>query len=259
MRLERAYQLILLGVRTAKPFSLLAQVYDAIMDDIDYEAWVDFILQTVSVAGWRGGAVLDIGCGTGNSTFPVFVRGFDVTGLDMSAEMLGVARSKLSPVDFVQADFTDFALERRFTLVYSVFDALNNLLKPADFSRMAERVHAHLEPGGFFFFDINTTVGLRDLWEAGRAEGWVGDVYYRWDHSFDEATGLAKVEAYCENERTGFTEVHFERAYDETEVRTLLAAAGFTDVRALSYPSGDEAAPNEPRLWIMARRTLGDT
>lgn len=241
-------------VRVVKPFSLLSGVYDAIMDDVDYEDWADFILETVTARGWRPGAVLDLGCGTGNSTFPLVARGLSVTGLDASAEMLAIAREKLPPVRFVQADFTDFALPTTFSLVCSVFDSLNNLLTPQAFVSMARSVYASLQPGGFFMFDVNTTTGLRDLWESSRAEGWAGDVYYRWEHSYDEATGLAKVEAYCETETASFTEVHFERGYDLPELRTLLTEAGFIDIEGLSYPDGAPAWPDDPRLWVVARK-----
>ena len=240
----------------AAPFSLLAKVYDAIMEDIDYDDWAEFVLGAVRLE--EGARVLDLGCGTGNSTFPFYARGFEVVGLDASADMLEVAREKLPPVSFVQADFTGFCLDESFDLVVSMFDSLNNLLEPAHFLAAATRVYTHLTPGGFFMFDVNTTQGLRDLWETGRAEGWAGEVYYRWEHLFDETTGLARVEAYCESETgsfTGrFTEVHFERPYDPPELLTLLTQAGFSEVRVISYPSGAAATEDDVRVWGVARR-----
>jgi SAM-dependent methyltransferase len=241
-------------MRTPKPFSLLAQVYDAIMSDIDYEAWCRFILEEVRKRGWKPGLVLDLGCGTGNSTLPMFALGFDVTGLDLSEEMLEQARAKLPPVNFVQGDFKTFKLDKKFSLVYSVFDSLNNLLTERDFLEAVRNIYAHLEPGGFFMFDANTTVGLRELWEAGRAEGWAGDVYYRWTHTFDENTNLAKVEAYCENPTTSFTEVHFEKPYDAPDLKRLLSQAGFMDIQIITYPDGETAQGDDERIWVIAKR-----
>jgi SAM-dependent methyltransferase len=232
----------------------LAEVYDAIMSDVEYEAWTDFILDMALSAGVEARSVLDLGCGTGNSSAPFVARGLSLTGLDRSSEMLAVARRKLPDATFVHGDFTAFELGRTFDLVVSVFDSLNNLLDPDDFRRTAEHALAHLHPGGLFIFDVNTTVGLRNLWEDDRAEGWVDDVYYLWRHSFDEATGLAQVVAYCEKGARSFTEVHLERPYNPPEVEALLRAAGFRDVRVLTYPHGYPATPESERIWVLARR-----
>ena len=237
------------------PFSLLAKVYDSIMSDIDYEDWGEFILHTAAEHGWRGdGPVLDLGCGTGNSSFPMFARGLEVVGLDYSTEMLAIAKKKLPPVEFVQADFKSFRINKSFSLVYSVFDAINNLLSDDEFDAMAKTVYEHLEPGGVFLFDVNTTVGLKELWESGVAEGWSGDVYYRWRHDFDEESGLASVEAYCEDNNLSFTEYHRERPYDAEMIATLLEKAGFRGVRALNYPGGGKAAADAVRIWVVAQK-----
>ncbi len=224
------------------------------MSDIDYEAWGAFILQTVEKRGWKNGPVLDIGCGTGNSTYPMIAKGLEVVGLDASEEMLEIAREKLPLLHFVQADFKHFDLPQTFGLVYSVFDSLNNLLTDQDFLQTAGCVYKHLKPGGFFMFDANTTIGLKDLWEAGRAEGWANDVYYRWEHSFDEATGLAKVEAFCENDQTSFTEVHYERPYDTPLLERLLKQAGFKNIEIITYPTGDTASDDDERVWAVCQK-----
>ena len=235
-----------------EPFSLLAEVYDAIMSDVDYDAWADFILDAALSAGTEVVRVLDLGCGTGNSSAPFVEAGYAVTGIDLSAAMLAVARGKLPGATFVQGDFTAFDLAQTFDLVVSVFDSLNNLLEPEAFCRTAERVLGHLSPGGVF--DVNTTVGLRNLWEDDRAEGWVDDVYYLWEHSFDEPRKLAKVVAYCEKGSRSFTEVHLERPYDPPEIRALLRQAGFGDVQILTYPQGYPATNESERVWVVAKR-----
>ena len=224
------------------------------MSDVEYGAWADFILDVALGEGVEVRRVLDLGCGTGNSSAPFVETGLHVTGVDRSPEMLSVARSKLPGATFELGDFTTFELGETFDLVVSVFDSLNNLLDPRDFRRCAEQVLQHLKPGGLFVFDVNTTVGLRNLWEDDRAEGWVDDVYYLWQHSFDETTKLAKVVAYCEKGARDFTEVHLERPYDPGEVKTLLYEAGFYNVQVLTYPSGYPATDEAERIWVVARR-----
>ena len=238
----------------AVPFTLLAGVYDAIMAEVEYDEWAAFILELAHVRGYARGSLLDLGCGTGNSTVPMSDRGLDVSGVDASAAMLDVAREKLPHVEFTQATFTELALGRTFELVYSVFDALNNLLSDDDMREAFVRVFQHLEPGGLFVFDINTPTGLRDLWEGGKAEGWADDVYYSWTHTYDEATGLAHVEAYCSTEVGSFVERHSERGYDALDLARLLAAAGFVSVEVVTFPDGDPAPADADRVWVVARR-----
>src|SRR5680860_1451310 len=142
-----------LAVPEAPPFTSLAAVYDDIMAEVEYEEWCEFILALASERGYRGGPLHDLGCGTGNATLPMLERGYDVSGSDASEAMLSVARRKLPGVEFYHADFITLALERRFALVYSVFDALNNLLDDEQFRLAARNVRRHLDPGGLFMLD----------------------------------------------------------------------------------------------------------
>lgn len=250
--LERNWATYTLPVQQP-PFTALASVYDEIMSDVEYGEWIEFILRESGARGYPPGPVLDLGCGTGNVTIPLAARGLKMTGLDSSRSMVDVARLKAPELDWQLGDFTSFKMERRFGLVVSVFDSLNNLLSPEQFVAAACRVREHLLSGGLFLFDVNTSVGLRDLWEGGVVEGWAGEIHYRWEHSFDRATGLARVEAHCEQGGRSFTEVHLERPFDPEEVVELLELAGFVEIETLSYPGGEPAQADEERIWVCAR------
>jgi len=241
------------GVESA-PFTRLADVYDDIMAEVEYDEWASFILELADARGYDGGPLLDLGCGTGNSTAPMSERGLDVTGVDASPAMLAVARAKLPDVEFHRAGFTELELGRTFELVYSVFDALNNLLTDGDMREALARVHRHLCSGGLFIFDVNTPTGLRDLWEGGKAEGWADDVFYRWTHTYDEATGLAHVEALCSTEEGSFVERHSERGYSAGDLAGLLAGAGFTSIEVVQFPGGEPAPADADRIWVIASR-----
>ncbi len=241
-------------MQSKKPFSLLASVYDEIMSDIQYEQWTDFMLEILGKLNWQGKKVLDLGCGTGNSIFPFFTRGFEVVGLDSSIDMLKVARKKLPPVRFLQADFKSFEFNEDFDLVISVFDSLNNLLSPGDFLKTSKQVYKHLGIDGVFIFDFNTSLGLKNIWDNGQAEGWINNIHYYWKHSFDESTKLARIEAYCENSQHRFTEIHYERAYEPAEVKELLSKAGFQNARVISFPYGKPAGTEDRRVWGVGQK-----
>jgi SAM-dependent methyltransferase len=236
------------------PFTALADVYDAIMQDVPYDAWCEFVLREVGRRGWRGRRLLDVGCGTGNATAPMVERGFEVVALDASAAMADRARSKCPRAQVLVADVRDFSLPVPVDLAYAVFDALNNLVDDGDLLRALAAVHAQLVPGGWLAFDANTTIGLRSLWDDGVAEGWADGVYYRWRHTWDEAARRATVEAYCRTEAASFVERHVERPFDAAELEAAMRAAGFEAVELVTYPTGAAAAADEPRVWVLGRR-----
>ena len=238
---------------SAAPFTRLAGVYDAIMADVPYDDWIDFVLHEATVRGFEGGATLDLACGTGGATRPVHDRGFDVDGVDGSEAMLAVARAKLPEVRFVRGDLRTFRTGRRYALIVSVFDSLNNMLDPDDFVRAVRRARRHLLPGGLFVFDANTRRGLADLWDLGVAEGATPEVRYRWVHRYDPEREIATVEATCHDRHGRFTEVHHERPYDPDEVRRLMRRAGFDAVDVIVFPDGADATSDDPRVWTIAR------
>lgn len=228
------------------------------MADIDYALWTEFIFKQLNkrtdTTSWQGTKILDIGCGTGNSLIPLMDKGYELVGLDASAEMLAIAKEKCPSVDLHLADFRNFELEQRFDLIISVFDSLNNLLTQSDFLLCLKQIHKHLESNGFVMFDVNTTVGLRHLWENNRMEGWVGDIYYLWEHSFDEDTQLATVKAYCKDGKSEFEEVHYEKPYDVVELKELMAEAGFSNVSVICEPFGTSAEEDDERVWVIGKK-----
>ncbi len=236
------------------PYTVFASVYDQVMADVEYEDWAEFILTEAARRGFEGGRILDLACGTGNSAAPLLRRGYEVTGVDASEAMLEVARSNHPQGEWLPGEFTSFTAPGRFALVQSVFDALNNLLTPERMLASLRRVHAHLEPGGIFIFDINTAYGLRDLWEGGFVQGWLGSDWYGWTHSWDEHSRIARIDAGFLIDSQEWLEVHRERAYEQDEIRELLLAAGFRDVDIIDFPDGEAAEADAPRVWVIAQR-----
>jgi len=116
----------------------------------------------MSLAEEADGETLEIACGTGRVLLPLARAGLRVTGLDVSAAMLAVARRKLDGepaevserVNLIHADMTQFDLGKRFGLVIIPFSAFQVLLTRADQRACLERCRAHLEPGRLLAIDV---------------------------------------------------------------------------------------------------------
>jgi SAM-dependent methyltransferase len=236
------------------PFTSLASVYDAIMQDVPYDGWCTFVLREATARGWRGGRVLEVGCGTGNATRQMCDRGFDVVAIDASPHMAEHARRKCPEAEVLVVDVRELDLVAPVSLAFATFDTLNTMLDDAALVAALRSVRVALAPGGQFLFDANTTVGLRSLWEDGVAEGWADGVYYRWAHVWDELERLATVDAYCRTAGGAFVERHVERPLDAVTLRSALTEAGFLDGEIVVFPSGLPAPDDAERVWAIARR-----
>lgn len=249
------------------PFTALARVYDAIMSDVEYDAWADFVLTYARDQEFQLASALDLACGTGGLSAELRAAGLTVTGLDGSAEMLAMAAPRLNtpglaPIELVQGDLRHWSLPQKFDLITCVFDSLNNLTEPQDLASALKRMREHLTPGGLVAFDANTRIGVRELWEGNILEGLAPlpdgrEVHYHWSHSYDEAQELGVVQAFCrilddEGQQEEFVELHHERGYDPAELAPMLQEAGFTGWEMVEYPDYAEPQADTPRVWVFA-------
>jgi SAM-dependent methyltransferase len=104
--------------------------------------------------------ILDLGCGTGGHAVILAQRGYAVTGVDRSNEMLEAAREKTSCKpelanipSFRQGDIRDFDLGTRFDAVIAMFAVVSYMITNTDIMAAFRAVYRHLNPGGLFVFD----------------------------------------------------------------------------------------------------------
>ena len=107
-------------------------------------------------------SILDLGCGTGNHSLVLAGRGYQVTGVDFSADMLERARGKLAlacgegrkpagKLELVQGDVRSVGLGRQFDAVLMMFAVLGYQIGNQDVQAALATVRRHLKPGGVFF------------------------------------------------------------------------------------------------------------
>jgi ubiquinone/menaquinone biosynthesis C-methylase UbiE len=143
-----------------------AETYDAAVPDGPGE--MRFYLEAADWAKARGEGVLELACGTGRVAVRLAQAGVQVVGLDLSSEMLAVAREKsreIDHVDWVEGDMRAFDLERTFGLVLIPGHAFHNLLTPNDQVACLGCAVRHLSPGGMLVVHLDH----QDI-------GWLGDL-----------------------------------------------------------------------------------
>ena len=112
----------------------------------------------------RGGRILDLCCGTGYIASELTKRGFEVTGLDGSSEMLRYARHNAPSSHFILADARSFELPPVYHGIVSTFDSLNHLMTLEGLTAALCNAYRALAPSGLFLFDMNMEEGFLEHW-----------------------------------------------------------------------------------------------
>lgn len=143
-------------------FDHYSAYYDLLYRDKNYDAEASFVKNLLEAYAPTARSILELGCGTGLHAQRLATGGYDVHGIDLSASMLDIARTRQSEGDAVAAGRTSFALGdvrtysagRRFDAVVSLFHVMSYQTSNEDLIAALKTVAAHLEDGGTFIFDF---------------------------------------------------------------------------------------------------------
>ena len=240
-------------------YESFATVYDLFMDNVPYKTWADNLTALLARHGICRGLVADLGCGTGAMTRELAARGFDMTGIDGSCDMLGVAMEQ--PADgilYLCQDLREMELYGTMAAMVSVCDTMNYLTSEEDLRRVFSLVNNYLDPGGIFVFDMNTPYKyasvLRDqTFAENRAEG-----SFIWENEYDEERrlnyyGLTLFLRREDGAYDKYEEEHVQRAYRPEEVKEALREAGMLFVECLDADTLGELREDSQRMYIVAR------
>ena len=242
-------------------YGALAASYDRLTNDVDYAAVVDFYQEILRREGLKPRTAVDLACGTGSVTALLAQLGIQVTGVDMSEEMLCVASQKAqkleNPPVFVCQRLEQLRLPRAVDLAVCALDSLDYITNPADCAEAIRRVYKALNPGGCFIFDVNTPEKLRAM------DGQVfldedDDVYCVWRGEFDEESNICTygMDLFQRQGNTWLRswEEHREYAYDAQTLTGYLRDAGFTSIRVYADRLMEAPREGEQRIYIKARK-----
>ena len=239
----------------------LALSYDRLTNDVDYEATVAFYNEILKREGLQPRTAVDLACGTGSVAEILARQGLEVTGVDLSEEMLTVAMEKVmdmeKPPRFVCQPLQELRLPRGVDLAVCALDSLDYITNPDDCKEAIRRVYKALNPGGIFIFDVNTPEKLRAM------DGQVfldedDDVYCVWRGEFDRDTNICSYGMDLFQRRGNVWERSFEEhreyAYSREQLTEYLKAAGFTHIRVYADRLFEEPREGEQRIYFKARK-----
>lgn len=208
--------------------------YDLLMKDCDYEKWSQYLISEIKGKG------IDFACGSGKMTIPLKKAGFDLIGVDISADMLKVAgenaRKEGVKIDFILSDMTKFTSPKKVDFALCMLDGVNylNKLQVKNFFNTA---YKNLNGGGKFIFDISSKYKLLEL---------IGDkvfyldqdnVTYLWTNKLpkDKSYIMFDIVFFVKegNLYRRFDEQHKLHIYEKEFLEEELKNAGFTKIKVV--------------------------
>jgi len=244
-------------------YDLLAPYYNAINADIDYSKWADFIeVIFKKECKTRPELVLDLGCGTGKMTLELAKRGYDMTGIDYSPEMLDIARDEAEKMMYdilwLCQDMCEFELYGTVDAVVCCLDCINHLDDESDLDKCFDLVHNYLIPDGVFIFDINGRYKFENIYAdntyAMEEEGGV----CVWENYYDSNSRICDfyitLFKECDDGRyERYDETQSEKMYTLGEIKTALEKNNLELLHAFGdfdlSPGNDDCE----RIYIVAK------
>lgn len=245
-------------------YSVFAEGYDALTQNVDYDACAAFLCKILRHCGISNGIVLDLACGTGSVSVRLAKAGYEVIGVDASPDMLAVARQKAQAAGqdilLLCQDMCALDLYGTVRAAVCTLDSLNHLPSADAVREALRRVALFLEPGGIFIFDVNTPYKHREILGNHTFVYDTDEVYCVWQNTAlpDDAVQMeldfffpdeAQEDVYV-REHEQIT----ERAYSAAQWEEMLRDAGFRILaRYDGYTGASPAAHSERVVYTVQK------
>lgn len=247
-------------------YDLIAPLYDAVNSEIDYTLWADFI-ESIIRKEYRSGKpelVLDIGAGTGKMTIELAKRGYDMTAIDSSVEMLDIAKksAERENVDrnilWLCQDMCEFELYGTVDVAVSCLDCVNHLTDSSSVLKCFGLVHNYLSPQGLFIFDINGKHKFENVYADNSYVIEEDGKVCIWQNYYNPKTSkcdfyITVFEEESDGRYTRCDAIQTERMYTVRAIKRKLEKTGFEFIGAYSDFDFTNATDSADRIYFVAR------
>ena len=240
-----------------------AYIYDELMKDAPYEEWVKLTLQLIEKLGINPKNIVDLGCGTGNIAIPLSKQGYQLTGIDLSEDMLSVAYDKMQENQVMfplfQQNMMELELPHLAELIVSYCDSLNYLNGMEEVKQTFKQVHQNLEEGGYFFFDMHSPYKITKIFNQHSFAWNDEDISVIWltdvdDEKLTVEHNLTFFVAQEDHLYEKFHEVHMQQTYTIEQVNELLVETGYDLVATYGDFQLTPVTETTERIFYVAKK-----
>lgn len=235
-----------------------SELYPYMFDEQRFAAADEQVRKIIKLTGVRRGTVLDLCCGPGRHSVALAKRKFQVTGVDRTRFLLNKARQRAKSarvrVEFVRADMREFVRPASFNLVINLFTAFGYFDRKDDDRLVLRNICASLKPKGVCVIDVMGKERLAKGSATTTADRHAdGSMLIQVHEIFDDWTRIRNEWILVKGNRARRFKFH-HTIYSGQELKELLRAAGFADVKLYGDFDGQPYGLDAPRLIAVARK-----
>lgn len=237
-----------------------AEIYDKLTSGIDYKSYAGYFAKLINkYKTIETHSVLETGCGSGSLTRILGAAGFDMTGVDICAEMLSEAYSKGDPgILWINQDVLDLDLFGTYDAVLSFLDFPNHITEPGNLLKYFSLVNNYLNPNGLFIFDINTIYKFKKVLSDNVFYYDEEDYSCIWQNHFNEESKICSMDITVYR-RDGelfkrSDSKNSERAYSIKEIKQTAKTSGLSVVDVLGDRSMEQPRDKEERVFFVIKK-----
>ena len=248
----------------ADSYSILSKWYDKLMDDFDYPSLTAYYCSAIKkYSEDLPKQILDLGCGTGSVSIILAEKGFDVTGIDISSEMLSMAALKTNEqnlkIKYACENMAYLDAGRGYGAAVCSLDGLNYLVDKEELSSCISRVADALVSGGLFMFDVNTKYKYENVYADNSYVYDLDDFFLVWQNYYKKSTCKCSFYlTFFEKKGKNWSrsdEVQIQKYYSEKTISRVLDENGF-DILNISagFDNTELSDKDEKHYYICKKR-----
>jgi len=208
-------------------------------------------------------SILNLGCGTGEHERVLSSRGYKITGIDLSENMIEIAKSKNIPnTEFFVGDMSNFNLNKKFDACIIMFAAIDYLIENSQITSALKSVKEHLKPNGLFIIDCWNALGvLHELPSSRISSAEEGDIQIKRTSfpKLDRTKNLCDVNFKVKIYKKGklidsYEENHKVRYFFPDEMKSFLEKSGYEVIKICkSFDLNSEADENAWNMTLISK------
>lgn len=244
-------------------YTCFAENYDLLMQDVNYKERTEYLLSVFESYSKKPSLLLDLACGTGSFSNEFAKRGIQVIGVDLSPEMLNIAREKSQKekldVLYLCQDASRLDLYGTVDGAVCCMDSINHITDINVLKEAFKKVSLFLEPDCLFVFDVNTLYKHKEVLGNNTFVLEEDNLYCVWQNEYFEDEYLTEITLdFFKREKDNIynrcEQFIEERAYSEDELTALLKSAGFSVEAIFDDMSFEPLSSTSERAIFVAKK-----